>query len=87
VVDGHLPVDVLRQLRSDRPPIAGITLPGIDALARHVPQADAGLRHLCGHERWQGADGLRLGMTKARIANVLKTPVVNEKGPRRLRRK
>jgi hypothetical protein len=29
VVDGHVPVDVIRRLLSERPPIAGITLPGM----------------------------------------------------------
>jgi hypothetical protein len=29
VVDGHVPVDVVRKLLSERPPIAGITLPGM----------------------------------------------------------
>ncbi|MGQ0683396.1 DUF411 domain-containing protein [Bradyrhizobium sp.] len=29
VVDGHVPVKVLRRLLSERPPIAGITLPGM----------------------------------------------------------
>lgn len=31
VVDGHVPVDVVRRLLSDRPPIAGISLPGMPA--------------------------------------------------------
>ena len=31
VVDGHVPVDVVRKLLSERPPIAGITLPGMPA--------------------------------------------------------
>jgi hypothetical protein len=31
VVDGHVPVDVVRKLLSGRPPIAGITLPGMPA--------------------------------------------------------
>jgi hypothetical protein len=29
VVDGHVPVNVIRKLLSERPPIAGITLPGM----------------------------------------------------------
>ena len=29
VVDGHVPVAVIRKLLADRPPIAGITLPGM----------------------------------------------------------
>jgi len=29
VVDGHVPVEVVRKLLSERPPIAGITLPGM----------------------------------------------------------
>ena len=29
VVDGHVPVSVIRKLLSERPPIAGITLPGM----------------------------------------------------------
>ncbi len=29
VVDGHVPVTVIRKLLSERPPIAGITLPGM----------------------------------------------------------
>ena len=29
VVDGHVPVNVVRKLLSERPPIAGITLPGM----------------------------------------------------------
>lgn len=29
VVDGHVPVDVIRKLLSERPAIAGITLPGM----------------------------------------------------------
>jgi hypothetical protein len=29
VVDGHVPVKVVRKLLSERPPIAGITLPGM----------------------------------------------------------
>jgi len=29
VVDGHVPVDVIRKLLSERPKIAGITLPGM----------------------------------------------------------
>ncbi|WP_331374761.1 DUF411 domain-containing protein [Sinorhizobium chiapasense] len=29
VVDGHVPVNVVRKLLKDRPPIAGITLPGM----------------------------------------------------------
>lgn len=29
VVDGHVPVAVIRKLLTDRPPIAGITLPGM----------------------------------------------------------
>ena len=29
VVDGHIPVDVIRKLLSERPAIAGITLPGM----------------------------------------------------------
>ena len=29
VVDGHVPVNVIRRLLSERPPIAGITLPGM----------------------------------------------------------
>src|SRR4051812_21734063 len=28
VVDGHVPVNVIRKLLSERPPVAGITLPG-----------------------------------------------------------
>jgi hypothetical protein len=31
VVDGHVPVNVVRKLLSERPPIAGITLPGMPA--------------------------------------------------------
>lgn len=31
VVDGHVPVDVVRRLLSERPPIAGISLPGMPA--------------------------------------------------------
>lgn len=31
VVDGHVPVEVVRKLLSERPPIAGITLPGMPA--------------------------------------------------------
>jgi hypothetical protein len=31
VVDGHVPVTVIRKLLSERPPIAGITLPGMPA--------------------------------------------------------
>src|SRR5260370_36208082 len=31
VVDGHVPVNVVRRLLSERPPIAGITLPGMPA--------------------------------------------------------
>ena len=31
VVDGHVPVDLVRKLLSERPPIAGITLPGMPA--------------------------------------------------------
>ena len=29
VVDGHVPVDIVKRLLSERPPIAGITLPGM----------------------------------------------------------
>jgi hypothetical protein len=29
VVDGHVPVDVIRKLLTERPRIAGITLPGM----------------------------------------------------------
>jgi hypothetical protein len=29
VVDGHVPVAVIRKLLADRPPIAGVTLPGM----------------------------------------------------------
>jgi len=29
VIDGHVPVNVIRKLLSERPPIAGITLPGM----------------------------------------------------------
>lgn len=29
VVDGHVPVDVVRKLLSERPAISGITLPGM----------------------------------------------------------
>ena len=29
VVDGHVPVEVVRKLLTERPPIAGITLPGM----------------------------------------------------------
>jgi hypothetical protein len=29
VVDGHVPIEVIRKLLSERPPIAGITLPGM----------------------------------------------------------
>src|SRR4051812_15268572 len=29
VIDGHVPVEVIRKLLSERPPIAGITLPGM----------------------------------------------------------
>ena len=29
VVDGHVPVDIVHKLLSERPPIAGITLPGM----------------------------------------------------------
>src|SRR6266700_1088577 len=29
VVDGHVPVNIVRKLLSERPPIAGITLPGM----------------------------------------------------------
>ena len=31
VVDGHVPVNVIRRLLSERPAIAGITLPGMPA--------------------------------------------------------
>ncbi len=31
VIDGHVPVAVVRRLLSERPPIAGITLPGMPA--------------------------------------------------------
>ncbi len=31
VVDGHVPVDVVHRLLSERPPIAGISLPGMPA--------------------------------------------------------
>ena len=31
VIDGHVPVDVVRKLLSERPPIAGISLPGMPA--------------------------------------------------------
>jgi hypothetical protein len=31
VVDGHVPVKVIRKLLSERPPIAGMTLPGMPA--------------------------------------------------------
>lgn len=29
VVDGHVPVNIVRRLLSERPPIAGVTLPGM----------------------------------------------------------
>ncbi|MBX9847194.1 MAG: DUF411 domain-containing protein [Xanthobacteraceae bacterium] len=29
VVDGHVPINTIRKLLSDRPPIAGVTLPGM----------------------------------------------------------
>lgn len=29
VIDGHVPVNIVRRLLSERPPIAGITLPGM----------------------------------------------------------
>lgn len=29
VVDGHVPVEVVRKLLSERPPVAGVTLPGM----------------------------------------------------------
>jgi hypothetical protein len=29
VIDGHVPVDIVRRLLAERPPIAGITLPGM----------------------------------------------------------
>ena len=31
VVDGHVPVNVVRRLLSERPPVAGVTLPGMPA--------------------------------------------------------
>jgi hypothetical protein len=31
VVDGHVPVEIVRKLLSERPAIAGITLPGMPA--------------------------------------------------------
>ncbi len=31
VVDGHVPVNVIRKMLSERPAIAGITLPGMPA--------------------------------------------------------
>ncbi len=31
VVDGHVPVNIVRKLLSERPPVAGITLPGMPA--------------------------------------------------------
>lgn len=31
VVDGHVPVEIVRKLLAERPPIAGITLPGMPA--------------------------------------------------------
>ena len=31
VIDGHVPVDIVRRLLSERPKIAGITLPGMPA--------------------------------------------------------
>jgi hypothetical protein len=29
VIDGHVPVKIIRKLLSEKPPIAGITLPGM----------------------------------------------------------
>jgi len=31
VVDGHVPVDIVKKMLAERPPIAGITLPGMPA--------------------------------------------------------
>lgn len=36
VVDGHVPINIIRKMLSERPPIAGITLPG-------MPQGSPGM--------------------------------------------
>jgi hypothetical protein len=43
VVDGLVPVDVVQKLLTDRPPIAGVTLPGMPARAPGMPGAKTGL--------------------------------------------
>jgi hypothetical protein len=37
VVDGHVPVDVIRQLLAEKPAIAGITLPGMPSGSPGMP--------------------------------------------------
>jgi hypothetical protein len=46
VVDGHVPVGVVRKLLSERPAIAGITLPGMPAGSPGIGNQDGAVRHL-----------------------------------------
>jgi len=65
VVDGHVPVTVVKKLLTERPAIAGITLPGMPMGSPGMGGEKAGTFHrLCGYQRRQVAQRLCGGMSR-----------------------